>query len=106
MPGEHRRWLYDMECRAPAGPSLRQPRPQQTIESGEAKSWTAGTIRNCQMMSKREDLQVQRRTGTDQQPERVEERNDDGHDDRAYSERLTTSIVTRRTAFLVGTGSA
>jgi len=99
MPGEHRRWLHDMECRAPAGPSLRQPRPQQTIDSGEAKSWTAGTIRNGQLVSKGDDLQMQSRTRTDQQPD--EWRNETRTDtmDRAYSERLTTSIVTGRTAF-------
>jgi len=27
MPGEHRGRLYDVECRAPAVPSLRQQRP-------------------------------------------------------------------------------
>jgi len=63
-----------------AGPSLRQPRPQQTIDGGEAKSWTSGTIRNCQLVSKREDLQMQSCARTDQQPERVEDRNNDGHD--------------------------
>jgi len=99
MPGENRRWLHDMKCRAPAGPSLRQPRPQQTIDSGEAKSWTAGTIRNGQLVSKGDDLQMQSRTRTDQQPD--EWRNETRTDTmgRAYSERLTTSIVTGRTAF-------
>jgi hypothetical protein len=31
MPGQNRRWLHHMECRAPTGPSVRQPCPQQTI---------------------------------------------------------------------------
>jgi hypothetical protein len=80
MLGEYRRWLHDMECRPPAGPSLRQPRPQQTIDGGEAKSWTPGAIRNRQLVSKREDLQMQSRARRDQQSERVEDRNDDGYD--------------------------
>jgi len=62
-------------------PSLRQPGPQQAIDSGETKSLTAGTICNCQLVAKREDLHVQSRARTDQQPERVEERNDEGHDE-------------------------
>jgi len=66
--------------REPSLAALRQPRPQQTIDSGEAKSWTAGTIRNGQLVSKGDDLQMQSGTRTDQQPERVEERNEDRHD--------------------------
>jgi hypothetical protein len=61
MPGEDRRWLHDMECCTPAGPSVRQPRPQHTINGREAKPWTAGTIRDCQLMPKREDLQMKHR---------------------------------------------
>jgi hypothetical protein len=50
-------------------------------------------------VSKGDDLQMQSRTRTDQQPD--EWRNETRTDtmDRAYSERLTTSIVTGRTAF-------
>jgi hypothetical protein len=80
MPGEHRRGLNDMERRTPAVPSLRQPRPQHTINGREAKPWTAGTIHHGQLVPKREDLQVQCRARTNQGPERVENRDDDGHD--------------------------
>jgi hypothetical protein len=37
MPGEYRRRLNDVERRVPAMPSLRQPRPQHTINGREAK---------------------------------------------------------------------
>jgi hypothetical protein len=69
MPGQYRLWLNEMERCAPAVPSLRQPCPQHTINGGEAKSWTARTIRNSQLVSKREDLQVQNGARADQQPE-------------------------------------
>jgi hypothetical protein len=61
MPGEYSRRLNDVERRVPAMPSLRQPRPQHTITGREAKPWTAGTIRDCQLMPKREDLQMKHR---------------------------------------------
>ena len=61
MPGEDRRRLNDVERRSPAMPSLRQPRPQHTINGREAKPWTAGTIRDGQLMPKREDLQMKHR---------------------------------------------
>jgi hypothetical protein len=61
MPAEDRRRLNDVERRVPALPSLRQPRPQPTIDLREAKPWTAGTIRDCQLVPKREDLQMKHR---------------------------------------------
>ena len=58
MPGEYSRRLNDVERRVPAMPSLRQPRPQHTINGREAKPWTTGTIRDGQLRPKREDLQM------------------------------------------------
>jgi hypothetical protein len=54
-------WLNYVERRAPATPSVRQPRPEHTIKRSQAKAWTAGTIRDNQLVPQREDLQVQRR---------------------------------------------
>jgi len=78
MPGEHRCWLHDMERRAPAGPSLRQPRPQQTINYRESEPWTAGTIHHGELVPECDDLQVQRDARIDDKSERVEQRDDDG----------------------------
>jgi hypothetical protein len=61
MPGEYRRRLNDVERRVPAMPSLRQPRPQYAINGREAKPWTAGTIRDCQLVPKCEDFQMKHR---------------------------------------------
>jgi hypothetical protein len=81
MPCEHRRRLNDVERRAPAAPSVRQPYSQHTINSRQTNAWTAGTIRNRQLVAKCEDLQVQRRARTNQEPQRLEQRNDDKHDE-------------------------
>ena len=61
MPCEDGRRLHDMERRAPATPSVRQPRPEHTIKRRQAKAWTAGAIRDDQLVPQRDDLQVQRR---------------------------------------------
>ena len=72
MPRQNGGRLHEMERRAPAVPSLREPGPQCPINSGEPEPWAAGTIRNGQLVPKRDDLQVQRRACTNQEPERVE----------------------------------
>ena len=61
MPGQHRLGLNDMEHRSPAVPSLRQPGPQHTINCREAKTWVARSIHDSQLVSERDDFQVQRR---------------------------------------------
>jgi hypothetical protein len=80
MPCEHRCRLNDVERRAPAAPSVRQPYPQHTINSRQTNAWMAGTIRNRQLVAKCEDLYV-RRTRTNQERQRLEQRNDDKHDE-------------------------
>jgi hypothetical protein len=47
-----------MECRSPAVPSLRQPRPQHPIGGRQMK--TADGAIDGQLVSERDDLQVQR----------------------------------------------
>jgi hypothetical protein len=37
--------------------------------SREAQPWAAGTIRDCQLVSKRDNLKAQRRSRTNQAPE-------------------------------------
>ena len=69
MPGEDRRRLHDKERRAPGAPSVRQPHPQHAINSRQAKAWMARSIRDGQLVPQREDLQVQRRACTNQEPE-------------------------------------
>ena len=60
MPREHGRRLHDMERRAPATPSVRQPGPEHTAQRRQAKAWTAET-RDDQLVPQRDDLQVEHR---------------------------------------------
>jgi hypothetical protein len=60
MPGEHSDGLYDVERRAPAAPYVREPRPENSIGRREAKTWASGSIHDGQLVSERDDFQVQR----------------------------------------------
>jgi len=40
---------------------MRKPRPEHTIKRRQAKTWTAGPIRDDQLVPQRDDLQMQRR---------------------------------------------
>jgi hypothetical protein len=58
MPCEDGRRLHDMERRAPATPSVREPHPERTIKRRQAKAWTARATRDDQLVPQRDDLQV------------------------------------------------
>jgi len=61
MPCDDGRRLHDMERRAPATPSVRQPHPERTIKRRQTKAWTAAATCDHQLVPQRDDLQVQRR---------------------------------------------
>jgi hypothetical protein len=61
MPCENGRRLHDVKRRAPATPSVRQPRPERTIKRRQVKAWTAGAIGDDQLVPLRDDLKVQHR---------------------------------------------
>ena len=69
VPGEHGRWPYDMERRAPAVPALRQLGPQHTINCRESEPWTARTIHHGELVPECNDLQVQRCPGANEKAE-------------------------------------
>ena len=58
MPTQHGRWLHDVERRAPAVPSLREPRPQPPVCRGQAKMLTPRSVQHGELVSERDDLQV------------------------------------------------
>ena len=105
MPGEHRRWLHDMECRGPGhrfdshAHSRRSTVVKRSLRRRERFA-TANWCRSARISKCR--------AAREQTNNRSEWRTETTTDtmDRAYSARLTISIVTRRTAFLVGTGCA
>ena len=64
--------------RAPALPGLREPYPQETVGRRETKTWVTRLMDDGQLVSERDDFQVQRDARVDDKSERVEQRNDDG----------------------------
>src|SRR4030095_1281749 len=81
MPRDDRLRLDDMNGRAPAAPCMREPRPKDSIGRREAKTRPPRSIDDGQLVSERDDFQVQRGARLDEKSERVEQRNDDrGHD--------------------------
>jgi hypothetical protein len=51
-----------MNGRPPGAPGLREARPDETVRRSEAKAWTPGSIHDRELVSKRDDFQVQRGT--------------------------------------------
>jgi hypothetical protein len=62
MPRDDCLWFDDMNGRPPVAPGLREPRPEETVGRREAKTWAAGSIHDGELVSKRDDFQVQRGT--------------------------------------------
>jgi hypothetical protein len=78
MPRDHRLRPDDVNRRAPAAPGVREPRPQDSIGRREAKTRASRSMDDGQLVSERDDFQVQRRARQDEKSERVEQRNDNG----------------------------
>ena len=86
-----------------AVPCLRQPRPEHTINRGEATPWVAGTM--CKgPVAKPNDLQLQCRVRTNEEPKRVEHRNDVGHDEPSLFG--TASSLSRHKTYPVFVGTS
>jgi hypothetical protein len=100
MPREHGRWLHDVERRAPAVPSLRQPRPQHPICERQTNTPTARSIDHGELVSKDDDLQVQRCAGANEKAQRVKQRDDDRHHESRLSENVLNLNRCNRTVFL------
>jgi len=62
MPRDDRLRFDDMNGRPPGAPGLREARPDETVRRSEAKAWTPGSIHDRELVSKRDDFQVQRGT--------------------------------------------
>jgi hypothetical protein len=85
-----------------AVPCLRQPRPEHTINRGEATPWAAGTM--CKgPVAKPNDLQIQCRVRTNEEPKRVEHRNDVGHDEPSLFGTASSLSRHKRYPVFVGT---
>jgi hypothetical protein len=52
--------LDDADDRAPPAPCLREPRPQHSVGRCGTETWPAGAIHDGELVSQRDNLQVQR----------------------------------------------
>jgi hypothetical protein len=77
VPCEDGLRLDNVDGRAPAAPCLRQPRPQQSVGRAEPQSVRPRSVDDSQLVSERDDFQVQRGAGPNHQPKRVGQRDDD-----------------------------
>ena len=86
MP-RHDRFRNDDVCgRAPTAPGVRERGPQETVGRRQAKTRAPRSIDDGQLVSERDDFQVQRGARPDDKSERVEQRNDDRRHDVRLSE--------------------
>ena len=59
VPGEDGRRLDDVQRRSPRAPGPREPRPQQPVCRRQTQSSVARSMEHCELVSKREDFDVQ-----------------------------------------------
>ena len=101
MPRDDRVRLDDVNRRVPAGPRVREPRPQDSIGRREAKTWAPRSMDDSQLVPERDDFQVQRGARLDDKSERVQQRHDDGRHDCRLSENAR-NLKRRNTYELLG----
>jgi hypothetical protein len=61
VPGDHGVRPDDVNGHALATPRLREPDPQHSVGGRDAKTRTSRSIHDTQLVSERDDLQMQRR---------------------------------------------
>ena len=91
-----------MDGRAPVAPGVREPCPQEAVGRRETKTWAPRSMDDGELVSERDDLQMQQGARLDQEAKGVKERDDDATT-AGYRRTRTTSIDATRTEFSVGT---
>ena len=104
VPGEHSVRLDDVNGRAPTAPRPREPGPQHSVGRREAKTRASRSIYDGQLVSERNNLQVQRSARADHEPERVEQGEEDGRHDLRLSKNAYNLNRRNGTVFSVATG--
>ena len=79
VPSDHGLRPNDVHARAPAAPHLREPGPEHAVDRREKQASAARAVENRDLVSERDNFQVQRRARPDEEAKRVEQRNEDGH---------------------------
>ena len=104
MPRDDRLRLDDVNGRVPAGPGVREPRPQDSIGRREAKTRATRSMDDVSAGDGGDDFQVQRGARLDDKSQRVEQQ------ERRETTRLQAigecpePQSTRRTMFSIGAG--
>jgi hypothetical protein len=80
------RFEPDFKRRSVVGLARGAFRSESCCRGEERYTWSAGSVHDRELVSEREDLQLQRRAGPHQEPKRVEQRDDDGRHDRRLFE--------------------
>jgi hypothetical protein len=65
---------------------MREPHPQQAVCRRQSEALAARSLNDRELVSERQNVEVQRRARPDEDPKRVEQRNEDGHHDSRLSE--------------------
>jgi hypothetical protein len=84
VPGDHCFWLDDQKGGTPAIPELRQPSPKHPLRDTELYfATTLRTLKNQELMTKGQNLRVDRSSASETLPERKKQRqNDRAHESR------------------------
>jgi len=78
VPGDDGVRFDDVHSGPPAAPGSREPHPQHSVCRGQTEAWAARSIDHGELMPEREDFEMQRCARLDQEPKRMQQRDDDG----------------------------
>jgi hypothetical protein len=105
MPGNDRLGLDDHHGCPPFVPDSQQPDPQQSVGLREPQSLRPRSVQHVELMPQRQDLELQSSPIAERHTDGQEQRDNDGSHRRTLSADRGKVNVSRRTRFLVGTGS-
>src|SRR6266852_8374442 len=104
MPADHRLRLNDRESVQHAGRQPIQPGKSQTVDAGEGWSLRRFTPQHIELMTKRQDLNLQRRSRSEQSDQRqpnqaksISHEPRASPDSTALTRRIEFTTMTRRT---------
>src|SRR6266516_3824317 len=78
VPGDYSVGLDYDDGRSPRAPDPRQPDPQESVSLAQTDPSATGSLKDLELVSQREDLELQYRSGAQRQSDSLEQRNEDG----------------------------
>ena len=104
MPRDDGVRLHKDERCPPLGSDAREPHPEAPVRCAETEAWSARPFEDLQLMSERENLEVQGHPRAKQRTQRQEHGDDEGHHGSKPCGVDKNLNNPARTDFLVGTG--